>query len=87
MLKAVRNDDFAGNSLFTSKQASLLNFGAKLSRSPQNMTREDLECLRHAGVTDTEILETVQATASFAYWVRFINALGINIGNERIGMY
>ena len=87
MLQAVRNDDFADSSLFTPKQASLLVFGAKLSRSPENMTREDLELLRRVGVTDTEILEAVQVIACFAYWVRFINALGVNIGHERIGMY
>ncbi len=87
MLQAVRDDDFVGNALFTDKQAALLVFGAKLSRSPQSMTREDIESLRYVGVTDTEILEAVQATACFAYWVRFINALGINIGDEQIGMY
>ncbi len=87
MLQAVRDDDFVGNALFAHKEAALLVFGAKLSRSPQSMTREDIESLRQVGVTDTEILEAVQATACFAYWVRFINALGINIGDEQIGMY
>lgn len=87
MLQAVRDDDFIGNSLFTPKQAALLVFGAKLSRSPESMTREDIESLRQVGIADTEILEAVQATACFAYWVRFINALGINIGDEQVGMY
>jgi len=43
--------------------------------------------LKSIGISDTEILEAVQSTACFAYWVRFINALGINLGNESIGMY
>ena len=43
--------------------------------------------LRAEGVSDTEILEAVQATACFAYWVRFINALGVQLGSETIGMY
>ena len=85
MLEAVKNDDFEDRNLFTDKQAALLNYGAKLSRTPEKMTQEDISALRDAGVSDTEILEAVQATACFAYWVRFINALGINLGNETIG--
>ena len=85
MLEAVKNDEFEDRNLFTDKQATLLNYGAKLSRTPEKMTQEDISALRDAGVSDTEILESVQATACFAYWVRFINALGINLGNETIG--
>ena len=85
MLEAVKNDEFEDRNLFTDKQAALLNYGAKLSRTPEKMTQEDISALRDAGVSDTEILESVQATACFAYWVRFINALGINLGNETIG--
>ena len=87
MVQAVRNDEFAGNPLFTPKQAALLTYGAKLSRVPEQMNFDDIESLRAAGVSDTEILEAVQATACFAYWVRFINALGINLGNETIGWH
>ena len=85
MLEAVKNEDFEDRNLFTDKQAALLNYGAKLSRTPEKMTQEDISALRDAGVSDTEILEAVQATACFAYWVRFINALGINLSNETIG--
>lgn len=86
MLEAVRNDQFDDRSLFSSKQAALLKYGAKLSRYPEKMGIDDITVLRDVGVTDTEILEAVQATACFAYWVRFINGLGINLGNETIGM-
>ena len=85
MLEAVQNDDFEDRNLFTDKQAALLNYGAKLSRTPEKMTQDDISALRDAGVSDTEILEAVQATACFAYWVRFINALGINLANETVG--
>lgn len=87
MLDAVRKDDFVGNPLFTAKQAALLVYGAKLCRTPEAMRKADIEGLRAEGVSDTEILEAVQATACFAYWVRFINALGIRLGSETIGMY
>ena len=87
MLKAVREDNFDQPALFTEKHSALLKYGAKLSRSPESMCERDIENLRHAGASDTEILEAVQATACFAYWVRYINALGIQIGDEPIGKY
>jgi uncharacterized peroxidase-related enzyme len=87
MLDAVRADDFSGNALFTEKQAALLIYGAKLCRTPEAMREDDIRELRGNGVSDTEILEAVQATACFAYWVRFINALGVQLADETIGMY
>ena len=87
MLDRVRRDDFNSSSVFTRKQAALLSYGAKLCRNPEKMCFKDIETLRDVGVTDTEILETVQSTACFAYWVRFINALGVRLGDETIGFY
>lgn len=87
MLQAVREDDFDGNDLFSTKQAALLKYGAKLCRNPESMRKQDIASLRTEGVSDTEILEAVQSTACFAYWVRFINALGIQLGDESIGKY
>ena len=86
-LDRVRKDDFNSSSVFTRKQAALLSYGAKLCRNPEKMCFKDIETLRDAGVTDTEILEAVQSTACFAYWVRFINALGVSLGDETIGFY
>ncbi len=87
MIEAVRDDHFDIGCPFTLKQAAALAYCAKLSRAPQNMAFEDIAALREAGLSDTEILEAVQATACFAYWVRLINALGINLGDESIGKY
>jgi uncharacterized peroxidase-related enzyme len=87
MLNAVREDHYDDNPLFTQKQAALLKYGAKLCRNPEAMQEQDVIDLKLIGITDTEILEAVQSTACFAYWVRFINALGINLSNETIGKY
>ncbi len=87
MIQALRDEQFDSTELFNPKHAALLKYCNKLSRTPEHMVFEDLETLRQAGVSDTEILEAVQTSANFAYWVRFINALGINLGNESIGMY
>ena len=87
MLDAVRADHFSGNPLFTSAEAALLEYGAKLCRTPESMSEADIVALRAQGISDTEILEAVQSTACFAYWVRFINALGVQLGSETIGKY
>ncbi len=87
MLEAVRKDAYDDPELFDRKQTALLKYGAKLSRTPDGMTRDDLGDLRDAGASDTEILEAVQSIACFAYWVRFINALGIQLGDETIGLF
>ncbi|MDE0309145.1 MAG: peroxidase-related enzyme [Acidiferrobacterales bacterium] len=86
MIEAIRCQNFHDPS-FNSRQAALLAFGSKLTRDPQSMSEDDIVTLRNAGISDTEILEAVQVIASFAYWVRFINALGISLGDEKIGMY
>ncbi len=87
MLQAVRDDNFEDNPVFNRKQSALLQYGARLCRTPQQMTEEDINRLRREGISDTEILEAVQATSCFAYWVRFINALGIRTGDESIGLF
>ena len=87
LLEAVVNGDFSDRSLLSEKHAALLIYGEKLCRTPDKMTQADIVVLREAGATDTEILEAVQSTSCFAYWVRFINALGIQIGGEAVGMY
>jgi len=87
MMRAVQDDHFDQPQLFTQKQSAILKFGAKLCRSPEGMTSDDIDVLRNAGASDTEILESVQATACFAYWVRFINALGIQLGDESVGLF
>ena len=87
MINAIREEQFFDDSVFNTKQAVLLSYCAKLSRSPESMTLDDIEELRKSNVSDTEILEAVQTIANFSYWVRFINALGINLGDESIGLY
>ena len=85
MLAAMREDRF--DEVFEPKEAAILRYGAKLVREPQAMSRADIEALRAAGVSDREVLEANQVSANFAYWVRVINGLGIQLGDEEIGAY
>ena len=85
MLQALR--DGTPDSLFDRREAAILRYNAKLAEDPGAMSEADIETLREAGVSDTEILEVNQISANFAYWVRVINGLGIQLGDEHIGRY
>lgn len=59
------------------KERALLDYAAKLSRTPGAMTAEDLDVLRAAGWTDAQIVATVHVTAFFAYMNRVAEAFGV----------
>ncbi len=64
----------------------ILSFNDKLARAPESMVETDVEALRAAGLTEKEIVYLAQISASFAYWSRIINALGISVGDEPVGL-
>lgn len=66
---------------------AILAYTGKLTLSPGEMSEDDVNALRRAGLDDGEILEVNQVAASFGYWVRAINGLGITLGDEKIGLY
>ena len=86
IVDALRHNDL-GSADIDPKIRELLVFGRKLTRQPDRMSAGDLDGLRAAGYGDAEILQAIQVSASFAYWTRFINALGIEIGDEKVGKY
>ena len=45
-----------------------------------------MDKLRTAGLDDKQIVYLVQISASFAYWARVINGLGICLGDEPVGL-
>jgi len=59
----------------------MLNYAAKLTRTPWAMTANDLHPLREAGLTDTDILDINLVTAYFAYVNRVADGLGVGIDN------
>lgn len=62
-----------------------LAFAEKLTLCPADMAEADIAALRTAGFGDKAIGYLAQLAASFAYWSRIINALGIRLG-ETIGV-
>ena len=64
---------------------AMLDFAVKLAREPHSMTREDVEALRAAGLSDTAILDVVHITGFFAYYNRLADGLGIDLEPESQG--
>ena len=59
------------------KERALLDYVWKLSRSPGEMTRADIDKLRAAGWSDPQIVAAVHVTAFFAYMNRVAEAFGL----------
>jgi uncharacterized peroxidase-related enzyme len=55
----------------------LLDYVWKLSKTPGEMTRADIDGLRAAGWSDAQIVATVHVTAFFAYMNRVAEAFGL----------
>jgi uncharacterized peroxidase-related enzyme len=55
----------------------MLDFAVKLTRTPWQMTAEDVEGLREVGFDDVAIHDIVQVCALFNYYNRLADGLGI----------
>lgn len=64
------------------RQRALLDFAAKLTRTPEAMGQADLEPLREAGLSDHAILELAQVVGMFNLTNRVSSALGF-VPNEQ----
>lgn len=72
---------------FPPREAALLGYAAKLTRTPGEMVRSDWLALKSAGCEDGEILEVNQVAAYFAYSNRLLNGLGVDSEGDVIGYY
>lgn len=73
--------------VFPAREAALLAYAAKLTRTPGEMVRADWQALKAAGCEDGEILEVNQVAAYFAYSNRLLNGLGVDTEGDVIGYY
>lgn len=56
---------------------ALLDFATKLTRTPQQMTRTDVDALRSVGFSDEDIVDAAQLVGYFNYSNRVMDSLGI----------
>ncbi len=85
ILSALERGDLASDAIDPDMRAMAI-YTRKLSLNPSDMTETDIDQLRQAGLTEAQIVQTNQVAASFGYWVRMINGLGIQLGGESIGI-
>lgn len=85
ILEALERDDLESDVL-DPEMSALAKYTKKLSLEPSEMREADIEKLRDAGLREGQIVQANQIAASFGYWVRMINGLGISLGQETIGM-
>ena len=78
---------FHPEKVFSGKLLLLIQYTEKLTKTPDKITLSDIEKIKNAGADDGEILEVNQACAYFNYVNRFINGLGIDLGDDVIGYY
>ncbi len=71
---------------FEGRELAILDYAAKLTRNPTDITPQDLDLLRKAGLEDGEILEVNQVAAYFAYANRTVLGLGINKEGDILGL-
>ena len=62
---------------------SMLDYAAKLTRTPGDMEKADVERLRGVGLSDEQILSAVLITCTFNFMSRLGNGLNANFNPER----
>ena len=61
----------------------MLLFARKLTAAPEQMSREDVDSLRHvAGLDDREIHDLVNLVGYYAYVNRVVAGLGVRVGGR-----
>jgi uncharacterized peroxidase-related enzyme len=61
------------------RRKAMLLYATKLTRSPADMTADDVDTLRQAGFTDRDVLDIVEVTAYYAYVNRIADGLGVAV--------
>ena len=85
LITALEKDNWA-EELSDEKLIGLLDYGKKLCLTPHQVDESDINQLRVSGFSDKEIVFVAQINAAFAYWTRILNALGVEIAGESLGL-
>lgn len=72
------SQDYTGADLAPADRA-MLDYAAKLTRTPAAMQPADVDILRAAGFSDRAILDIAQITAYYAYVNRLADGLGVSL--------
>ena len=70
--------DYA-SALLDEADRAMLDYVARLTLSPADVTAEDVQTLRRAGFDDRAILDIAQVAAYFAFVTRMADGLGVEL--------
>ena len=73
--------------VFDGRELALLEYAAKLTLEPGEMSKPDVDHLKASGLDDGEILEANQIICYFNYVNRSLNGLGVTTDNDVVGYY
>ncbi len=65
------------------KRLAMLDYAAKLTENPVNVSEEDIETLREAGLKDRDIHDLNQVISYFNYVNRSAEGLGVKLEADR----
>ncbi len=63
----------------SARRLAMIGYVVKLTRSPGEMERADVDALRAAGFSDRDVLDITEVTAYYAYANRIADGLGITL--------
>ncbi len=69
------------------RDLALMRYAEKLTLTPGNMAKTDVEALRREGLDDGQILEANQIIGYFNYVNRLLNGLGVTTEGDVVGYY
>ena len=78
MVKELAHDYTRAQDL-SPRDRAMLDYAAKLTRTPWEMKREDVAALGAAGFLEESVLEINQVAAYFAYVNRIADGLGVEL--------
>lgn len=55
----------------------MLDYADKLTRTPWDMQRDDVQALRRAGLSDRDVLDLILVVSYYAYVNRIADGLGV----------
>ncbi len=70
------------NASLDERQRAILTFSAKLSKCPSEATKEDMQALVDAGLSEEEILDLILSSSLFGWANRLMHTLGEPIAKE-----
>ncbi len=62
------------------REKAMVGYAARLTTAPQEMTEQDVQSLREAGLDDRAILDLTQCVSYFCYVNRIVTGLGVEYG-------